>query len=64
MAGKRVTLIESEQSLDQVRRSMPNHTLEEIDIVVRAPDRADAREVAHAASLCACRRVCVAIVEQ
>ncbi|MBV8754779.1 MAG: hypothetical protein JO328_18125 [Hyphomicrobiales bacterium] len=64
MAGKRVTLVESEQSLDQLRRSMPNVELEEIEIVVRAPDRADAREVAHAASLCACRQVCVAIIEQ
>jgi hypothetical protein len=64
MARKKITLIESEQSLDQVRRAMPNETLEEVEIVVRAPDRADSRQTVHAASLCACRQVCVAIVEQ
>jgi hypothetical protein len=62
MARKRIILIETDQSWAQTQSSLPG--AEEVDIVVRAPDQAEGRELAHAARLCRCRRVCVALVEQ
>jgi len=61
---QRITLVESDEPLDVVRRSMPGENLVEVDMFVRRPDKPDLEELAVTARLCSCRRVCVAIIEQ
>ena len=60
---KRITVIESEQPLEKIQEAMSQEQLEEIEIVVRRPDKSDSGPI-HTASLCSCRRICVAIIDQ
>lgn len=60
---RRITLIESDKSAEEVRRQVADKNLVEVELVVRKPDNADAQELAIAARLCGCRRVCVAFID-
>lgn len=60
----RITLVESDESAEQVRSRMPGERLVDVDIFVRSPDKRDLNSVAHTARLCSCRQVCIAIIEQ
>jgi len=62
---RRITLIESDETSDAIRARMKaprGRRAVEVDLVVRSPDRAAERSLAVTARLCACRRVCIALV--
>ena len=60
---RKITLIESDDEPDVVRRKMPDANLVEVEMFVRKPDSLEETDFAVAARLCSCRRVCLAFVE-
>ena len=67
MANPKITLIQSEESEEGVRSKLGyggKGRVQTVDLWVRTPDSERLEEVKLAASLCNCRRVCVAIVEE
>lgn len=66
--GKRkVTLIASDESPDEIRRFVHGHEfvdeIAEVELVIRQADGREIEEEAVAARLCGCRRVCLAFIE-
>ena len=61
---RRITLIQSDEGPDEVRKKVQYGNLVDVELVVRSPDNEDVSDTAFAARLCSCRRVCVAIVEE
>ena len=65
LSRRRITLVESDEKPDAIRARMKaprgkRHV--EVELFVRSPDRAAERSLAVTARLCACRRICIALV--
>ncbi len=60
---RKIVLIHSEDSADQVRAQHPDKQLFDVELFVRPPDKSEDKEFAVAARLCNCRQVCLAFVD-
>jgi hypothetical protein len=60
---RRITLVQSDDPPEAVRKAMPDKNLVEVELYVRKPDKVDTEDFAVAARLCSCRQVCLAFID-
>ncbi|RVL70416.1 hypothetical protein CN135_32155 [Sinorhizobium meliloti] len=60
---RKITFIESDETPENIRKSLPKKNLFEVDLFIRKPDKVDTDEFSVAARLCRCRRVCLAFID-